>query len=37
MEYDDIVHEWNGNGSGGGKHRLFYANSEPLQPLLIVD
>ena len=31
MEYDGIAHEREGNGSGGGKHRLFYVDNEPSQ------
>lgn len=27
MEYDGIVHERKGNGSGGGRHRFFYIDS----------
>ena len=26
MEYDSIIHERKGNGSGGGKHKFYYAN-----------
>lgn len=31
FEYDNIVHERRGNGTGGGKHRLYFADIPPLE------
>ena len=31
FEYDNIIHERKTNGSGGGKHRLYYADLPPFE------
>ena len=31
FEYDNIIHERRGNGTGGGKHRLYFADIPPLE------
>ena len=33
FEYDNIVHERKGNGTGGGKHLFYYANLAPLEEM----
>lgn len=32
FEYDRIVYEYKRNGTGGGKHRFYYAGSQPEEP-----
>ena len=33
MEYDGIAHERKGNGSGGGKHKFYYADAPRFEEL----